>query len=70
MKTLIIDNYDSYTYNLFQLVAEVTGKKPIVIKNDEISFEELLKLDFDNVIISPGPGRPVIGKRVLWNGQG
>ncbi|HEX5983527.1 MAG TPA: chorismate-binding protein, partial [Solirubrobacterales bacterium] len=58
MRTLLIDNHDSFTYNLFQLLAEVNGCEPLVVRNDEASWEELARLDFDNVVISPGPGRP------------
>lgn len=58
MKTLLIDNYDSFTYNLFQLLAEANGDEPIVVRNDEASWEELSELSFDNVVVSPGPGRP------------
>lgn len=71
MKTLIIDNYDSFTYNIYQLVAEINQETPIVITNDQLSWEELTSLNFDNIIISPGPGNPQkeedfgICKRVL-----
>jgi para-aminobenzoate synthetase len=58
MKTLLIDNYDSFTYNLFQLLAEANGDEPIVVRNDEAPWEELAQLPFDNVVVSPGPGRP------------
>jgi para-aminobenzoate synthetase len=58
LKTLLIDNYDSFTYNLFQLIAEANGDEPIVVRNDEASWAELAKLEFDNVVISPGPGSP------------
>ena len=58
LKTLLIDNYDSFTYNLFQLLAEANGEEPLVVRNDEASWAELAQLEFDNVVISPGPGRP------------
>ncbi len=58
MKTLLIDNYDSFTYNLFQLLAEANGEEPIVVRNDEATWEELSLLGCDNVVISPGPGSP------------
>jgi para-aminobenzoate synthetase len=58
LKTLLIDNYDSFTYNLFQLLAEANGEEPLVVRNDGASWAELARLDFDNIVISPGPGRP------------
>ncbi len=59
MKTLLIDNYDSFTYNLFQLLAEANGDGPIVVRHDEATWDELVdELEFDNVVVSPGPGRP------------
>src|SRR5215207_1011969 len=58
LRTLLIDNYDSYTFNLFHLLGEVNGSEPFVVRNDELLWEELAALGADNVVISPGPGRP------------
>ncbi|WP_329441309.1 aminodeoxychorismate synthase component I [Streptomyces canus] len=61
MKTLLIDNYDSYTYNLFQLIAEVNGEEPVVVLNDAVGALPDLGAylaGFDNVVVSPGPGHP------------
>lgn len=57
MKTLIIDNYDSFTYNLYQYIAELGGN-PLVYKNDELSIAKIKKIKPSHIIISPGPGRP------------
>jgi para-aminobenzoate synthetase len=58
MSTLLVDNYDSYTYNVFHLLAAVSGKEPIVVHNDMVSWRALARWDFDAIVLSPGPGRP------------
>lgn len=57
MKTLIIDNYDSFTYNLFQFCAEIGGN-PHVKRNDGITLADIAAGKFTHIIISPGPGTP------------
>ncbi|KPC60761.1 aminodeoxychorismate synthase component I [Streptomyces chattanoogensis] len=57
MRTLLIDNHDSFTYNLFQIIGEVNGRPPVVIRNDD-DWSRVSVGDFDGIVISPGPGRP------------
>jgi len=54
---LVIDNYDSFTYNLVQLVGKFTNKIN-VIRNEDMSVEEISRIKPKGIIISPGPGRP------------
>ena len=54
---LLIDNYDSFSYNLYQLIGEVTHDIK-VIRNDKITIDEVKNLNPDAIILSPGPGKP------------
>ncbi|MDP2710765.1 MAG: aminodeoxychorismate synthase component I [Solirubrobacteraceae bacterium] len=58
MATLLIDNYDSYTFNLYQLIASVSDEEPVVVRNDEIEWSALAAYPWDRIVVSPGPGRP------------
>lgn len=64
MKILIIDNYDSFTYNLVQLLGRFNHEL-IVKRNDEITESEIVELKPDKILISPGPGRPEDSKITL-----
>ena len=57
LKTLIIDNYDSFVYNLVQYIGEQEGN-PVVYRNDKITLEEIEKINPTHIVISPGPGNP------------
>ena len=54
---LIIDNYDSFTYNIVQYL-KILGVEPIIIKNDELTIDKIQSFDFKRIIISPGWGNP------------
>ena len=54
---LMIDNYDSFTYNLVQYLGQI-GAEVVVHRNDAIDMEQVAALDPDGIVISPGPGRP------------
>lgn len=53
---ILIDNYDSFTYNLYQYIGEFA--EVLVFRNDEITVEDIRKMKPDGIVISPGPGRP------------
>jgi anthranilate synthase component 2 len=57
VKTLIIDNYDSFTWNLFQLFGALGGA-PEVVRNDAVTLDEVRRLAPARIVLSPGPGRP------------
>ena len=57
MRVLLLDNYDSFTYNLAQYLGEL-GHGPVVHRNDEISLGDVEAMRPDRIVISPGPGRP------------
>jgi anthranilate synthase component 2 len=56
MKILVFDNYDSFTYNLVHLIAQITGNHPVVCRNDEIELSQINQ--YDKILLSPGPGIP------------
>jgi anthranilate synthase component II len=56
-RVLVIDNYDSFVYNLVQYLGEL-GAEPLVHRSDALTLEEIVALDPDAVLVSPGPGRP------------
>ncbi|MEU0846250.1 aminodeoxychorismate synthase component I [Streptomyces sp. NPDC005962] len=60
MRVLLIDNYDSYTYNLYQLLAKVYGVAPVVVRNNAEDWDRFAPHGFDAAVISPGPGHPAL----------
>ena len=57
MKVLLIDNYDSFVYNLYQYLLEL-GAEVVVKRNDELGLKDILRIRPSKIVISPGPGRP------------
>lgn len=55
---LLIDNYDSFTYNLYQFLSRLSSEEIRVVRNDELSLEQIISLSPSRIVVSPGPGRP------------
>ena len=58
MKVLLIDNYDSFTYNLYHYISKFNCKVD-VIRNDKIKSKDIIKNKYNKIVISPGPGNPM-----------
>jgi anthranilate synthase component II len=58
VRTVILDNYDSFTFNLYQYLGELEGQRPLVLRNDDVTLDGLERLNPGRIVISPGPGRP------------
>ena len=63
MKTLLLDNYDSFTFNLYQEVG-VLGGKPEVRRNDKITMDEVKKNSYTHILLGPGPGHPAVPRDI------
>lgn len=57
MKILVIDNYDSFVYNIAQILGELKTE-PVVVRNDKITLKQVMEMSPDAIVISPGPGHP------------
>ena len=60
---LLIDNYDSFTYNLYQYLCEL-GQEVVVVRNDKTTIEEIEKMAPERIVISPGPSTPLAGRHL------
>src|ERR671922_1027141 len=69
MRILLIDNYDSFTYNLAQLLATACECEPAVLRHDDPALRCLNPADYDCAVISPGPGRPQREQDLGWCGR-
>ena len=55
---LIVDNYDSFTYNLYQYIAEISSSEIKIVRNDCITLDEISRLNTSHIVLSPGPKTP------------
>jgi len=63
MRFVLVDNYDSFTFNLFQMLADLNGEAPLVLRNDDpVAWPALRTEGYGAIVVSPGPGRPEVAR--------